>query len=350
MTIIGHKRIRESLVKAAKQGNVGHAYLFSGPEGVGKMTVALEFSKILQHTEYANFDSNLIRIRCEYTDGCDCKICEDIDKGAHPDVIVLSPQEDSREIKIEQIRQLRKSLQLSSYSAPYKIAVIDYAEKMNQEAANAFLKTLEEPHDKTVLIIITKDSRALLPTIVSRCQIVNFLPLGIQEIENFLSRTYAEKNADLRGNYPRPSALSSASIRIEEIARLSCGCPGKALKITNNQSELKELRAELAKFLESDLTAKFKYIESVCKDDAKISRLLGDWLIISRDILLFDYNCQDLIINKSQNNFLAAIANRYPLKNLIRVIGAIRRIKFLIENTNINARLALENLVLETYY
>lgn len=344
--IIGHKRIRESLGKAVEQQKVGHAYLFSGPEGIGKMTIAMEFAKTLQHTR---INTDLRAPLALNTDKhrYDCKICKDIENGVHPDVVIVNAQQDSKEIKIEQIRQLRRSLGFTSHSAPYKIAIIDYAERMNQESANAFLKTLEEPQGRTVLIIITRDSRLLLPTIVSRCQTVNFLPISIQEIEYFLSRINADKYADSRGNHPRLSALSSAPISVQEIARLSYGCPGRAIQIFQNQSELKEQQSQLGNFIKSDLSFRFKYIESVHKDSIKVSRLLNNWLILLRDVLLSHCECPDLIIHKSKKDFLAAIAGHYPIQNLIKTIGAVSQIKFLIENTNVNTRLALERLAIE---
>jgi DNA polymerase III delta prime subunit len=151
--IIGHKKQREILKRSLEAGQMAHAYLFVGQEGIGKKMLALEFAE---------------SIGCKF-----------------PDLLVVSEanKKDSKfgghplglgEIKISQIREIQNFLAYKSYNGGYKIVVVDEAEKMNVEAQNCFLKTLEEPKGNTLIILVSAKPDMMLPTIVSRCQIVKF--------------------------------------------------------------------------------------------------------------------------------------------------------------------------------
>lgn len=158
-----------------RKNRVSHAYIFLGPRGVGKRLTALNFAKAL------NCGSETPDRPCDM-----CNSCEKIDNLRHPDLFLLKSEKDNSIIKIDAIRGLIKNMTLKPYEAKKKVCIIDDAHLMNQEASNALLKTLEEPPSESILILIADRSDDLFPTIVSRCQIVKFFPLSIEEVKKIL--------------------------------------------------------------------------------------------------------------------------------------------------------------------
>lgn len=151
------------LKKAAELGKTPHALLFYGQAARGKRALALDFIKLL-NCEHENFEMRPCLV---------CRACKDIEKNAHPDLTIVEPEE-SKEIKITQIRDLQNSLSLKAYSAPFKTAIIDKAHLLNQEAQSAFLKMLEEPKGNSLFILISEYPEMLLPTILSRVERMRF--------------------------------------------------------------------------------------------------------------------------------------------------------------------------------
>lgn len=186
--IKGQDHAVKFLKTAIKNGKMAHAYIFVGPRGCGRSSLARNFAKAVNCEDSENAP-------CEA-----CPTCRKIDKGIHPDVKWIKKDEKASEIKIEQMRDLQGRIILKPYEAKCKIYVIVGAELMNIEAANSFLKTLEEPPANSLLILITERPKDLLPTIVSRCQMVRLRPLPIAEpvsiltdvLEEFSSGEYAE--------------------------------------------------------------------------------------------------------------------------------------------------------------
>ncbi|MGE5392874.1 MAG: AAA family ATPase [Candidatus Saccharibacteria bacterium] len=168
-TVVGHEKQREFLARSAASGRLAHAYIFSGPDGVGKKAVALELAAMLL---------------CEKRNGCgECGQCRTAAAGSNPDLIVL---DGSDSIKIEQVRELVYKLSLKSYAGGNKIAIIDQAELMTTEASNALLKAMEEPTSGTHLFLITSNAYRLLPTISSRAQRISFGLVADEAIEPLL--------------------------------------------------------------------------------------------------------------------------------------------------------------------
>jgi DNA polymerase-3 subunit delta' len=182
--IIGHERPLYILKKALTSGRLAHAYLFVGPDGVGKATTARRFVKVLQ---------------CRGADGraCDaCEACLKVAHGNHPDVVAIEAQ--GAQIRIDQIRAVQRQLIHRPLEGRWRTIVIDGAHDLTAQAANALLKTLEEPPADNILILIARSTSALLPTVVSRCQVLFFSPLTVQEISRFLQQRqgWSELEAD----------------------------------------------------------------------------------------------------------------------------------------------------------
>jgi DNA polymerase-3 subunit delta' len=186
--IIGQKKAKEILLGQMKTGKVPHAYLFIGPEGVGRKKTALEFAKAL----------NCAGDKQGGVDSCgECAPCQKISKSLHPDVQIIDFEWQSRlenkeidkqkALKIDTIRALQKEISLKPVESRWKIFIIEPAEKITLDAANCLLKTLEEPPAWTVIILLAVHKNNLPLTVVSRTQIVSFSPLAENEISGYLA-------------------------------------------------------------------------------------------------------------------------------------------------------------------
>jgi len=216
--IIGHQRPLETLRLGLANERLHHAYLFVGPEGVGKRTVALALAKAIHCRETKN-------------DFCDrCPDCTRIQAGNHPDVRVVQTLEDKKEIGIKQVREIEKDLNFRSFSGKRKIAIIDPATLLNTSSQNALLKTLEEPPQNSMIVLIAPNAGPLLPTLRSRCLRVTFGPLARDEVARYLTSKEGINQDD-------------ASLR----AALSMGSLGAAIKF--DKDELLEKRRSWAALL-----------------------------------------------------------------------------------------------------
>lgn len=186
--IIGHEQNIEHLENAIENGQVSHAYIFNGEDGIGKMTTAKAFVKALL---------------CESKNSCGtCQSCIQIDSGNHPDVIYVTHEKAG--IAVDDIRdQVNQSVFVKPYSSDYKVYIIDEADKMNAAAQNALLKTIEEPPAYAVIILLSNNKESFLETIVSRCVVLNFGPLKESQVREYLNSHYDNMNGreDLAVSY-----------------------------------------------------------------------------------------------------------------------------------------------------
>ena len=179
--IIGHHKQLEILRSALIKGRLHHAYLFVGLEGVGKRTVALALAKAIHCGAMTD-------------DFCgECSNCARIKDGNHPDVRVIEPLAGKKEISIQQIRELERELNFRSFTGKRKIMILDPAVLMNLSAQNALLKTLEEPPENSLLILIAPNAGGLLPTLRSRCLRLSFGPLARGQVSDFLASRHGMK-------------------------------------------------------------------------------------------------------------------------------------------------------------
>lgn len=172
--ITGHQKQLETLRLASAKRKLHHAYLFVGPEGVGKKTIALGLAKAI-HCLEANGDF------CGR-----CSDCARIQDGNHPDVRIIEPLSGKKEISIQQVRDIEKALNFRSFSGKKKIVILDPATLLNRPAQNALLKTLEEPPQDSLLILIAPNAGSLLPTLRSRCLRIAFASLPRELVSEFL--------------------------------------------------------------------------------------------------------------------------------------------------------------------
>lgn len=304
--MIGNNKQRELLKNMAIKGDLPHALLFSGQEQLGKRSIAVEWAKLLL---------------CEKGRICGkCKNCVDIENNRHPDFIFLN--ESAREIQIKDVRDLIWKLSLKPYAASLKIALINDAHLMNSEAQNCFLKTLEEPKGKVIIILVTSYPEMLFETILSRVSQIKFFPVENKEIEKYLLK------------------IGQTKEKSRQIALLSMGRPGRAMELSQNDGKIKEsekIISDLEKICQSDLGSRFLYAKKILSDEEgaslKLKEILEDWLNYFRAMLL------DRISNKT--------SGRYSIQKIKEIILKIQSIYYLISTTNVNQKLALEIVMME---
>ena len=182
-TISNQEKAVQRLTGFIRSGNIPHALLFTGLDGIGKKKTALAFAMALNCHAIAGQSS----VGSEPIEPCGmCRPCKKIAAGHHPDLIIVAPEESR--IKIAAIRGLGNALAVKPYEALKRIVILDQAQTMNPQAGNALLKLLEEPPTETVLILIAVNTYSLLPTIASRCQQISFKPVPFQTIREYLGR------------------------------------------------------------------------------------------------------------------------------------------------------------------
>ena len=301
--IIGNEQIVNMLERSYKLGKLSHAYLFDGPEHIGKKTLALAFCKlILQNSSTPEHGANNNNIE------------ED------PDLVILRPDRDKKQITIEQVRNLQKKLSLFPYSAKYKVAIIEQADMMSKSAANSILKTLEEPSSTTILMLLTSNFGNLLDTIKSRCQTLKFLPVKRKILEDFVKNKISDRS------------------KVEKIIELSGYKPGKIVEFTNNGSKIEELidiMDGFSNFVQKSDVERLDEAEIVSKKEMnEIVDLLNLYSFYFRKVLLKEYNK----INEIDKDKVIRIKDN---------INLIDNTKKNLLTRNVNPRLAIENLFLQ---
>lgn len=262
---IGNDGLLEFLDRSLTSLKLAQTYIFSGPEDLGKSTLALAFARNLllaDKNDLADFST------------------------VNSDLHILSREAGKKNISIEAVRDFIKTLSLSSFLNSYKIGIIKEAQTLSNEAANALLKTLEEPREKVVIILLTTSTELLPPTIVSRAQVLYFYPVSFDSVYDYLNKEL---------NLKRGSA--------KEMAALAAGRPLLAAKFTQDElfyeSLLTSARLFLG-FLNDNTSNRLQNLQSFLNQHKPLtvnqaSDVLESWQRITRDLMLFILDCQDLI-------------------------------------------------------
>ena len=324
----GQDRIIGFLRDSIDRSSLAHAYLLVGPPHIGKMTLALDLASALN---------------CgEGTPPCgSCRACQRIHQGKYPDVIVIDKyagreQKDRRkatEIGIDTVRELlQRGSNLPPYEGNYKVYIIDDADLMSAEAANCLLKTLEEPPQHVIILLLTSQENALLPTVVSRCQRFELKPLAVADIESRLQK-YDSVNPD----------------KIKLLARLSGGCLGWAISALNDESYLqnRDLRlGEFSSLLTRSWSDRLSYIQQLPSDRNNAEEMIKLWLSWCRDVMLLKYNYEDAVTNLDKINDIKLWANSLTILEIKEFIGSLNRM-LLNLSYNANLHLLLEVIMLD---
>ncbi len=320
--LLGHEWAVDFLKNSFSNGRIHHAYLFTGPPGVGRRTLALRFAQTINCTQVT-----VLGQPCG-----ECRSCLLIEKMQHPDISIIQAEVVGGNLRVDQVRELQHNLALTPYEAKFRIALILRFEEANQNAANALLKTLEEPSPQVIMLLTAQESEALLPTIVSRCELIRLRPLPISKITDKLHEGYGlpHKEAKL-------------------LAHISEGRPGYAIKL-HQDTDLLDKRSSLLKdqeyLLYANRVERFSLAEGMSKDKENLEYVFWVWSSFWRDILLMTTNSTAPLTNidyAEKINNLAAIIDP---KDAVKMIKTLDRTRKLIHQ-NINTRLALETLFLD---
>jgi DNA polymerase III subunit delta' len=318
--IVGHEKQVEILRQGLANRRLHHAYVFAGPEGIGKRTLALALAQAIHCTELES-------------DFCgQCGACRAIQNGNHADVRLLEPLSNKRDISIQQVRELEKALTLRSFSGRQKVAIIDPATLLNWPAQNALLKTLEEPPQGCVLILVASNIGGLLATVRSRAFGVSFAPLPRQIVIEFL----VSKNK---------KTIEQAKF----LAALAMGSLGTAVRIGNEK--LIEKRRDWMKTLVSltpgNYRAALNAAEALAGNREETLQFL-DWAgLWYRDVLTFQVvHAPDEIVNLDMLSEIEQQSAQIGDDQLFSLVSNSREASRRVQR-NLNRRMVLEDLLLE---
>lgn len=320
--LIGHHWAVDLLQHHLARGVPRHAYLFTGPRGLGRRTLALRFAEALNSEPPGTVDPT-------------SKEHNQYQRMQHPDLSVVERQEGDRDLKINAIRELQHTLSLAPYSANYRVALLLNFEEANPSAANALLKTLEEPASRVVLLMTAESSEALLPTIVSRCEVIRLRPVPLDQVAEGLQIHW--------GADPEQARL---------LAHIASGRPGYACHLSQNPEILTQREEWLQQqhaLLSGDRVARFAYAQDISKDRELLPQQLLVWLAYWRDILMRVTGSRAPLVNLDRGEEINLLAQHLDLR-------AARQVVLAFENTldelrtNINLRLAAETLLLQLPY
>ena len=313
-TTIGHDWAVELLDRALSHGRLAHSYLIAGPEHVGKGHLAIELAAAL------NCQGE--RPPCHA-----CASCRRSDAGQHPDLIWIRPDPDR--IHIDQVRNLAYDLALSPSQGRWRICVLTDIDRATPEAANALLKTLEEPPSHAVLILTVSDASLLLPTIVSRCQVITLRAVPPEAIEAAAKERGVE------------------AARAHLLARLAAGRIGWAL-LAAASPELLEKHSgwieELLSLLSSGRAARLMRAEALARSK-ELPEMLKTWEQWWRDVMLVASGTPEGCANTDRSEVLRALARSYDAREAGQRVAEILELQQQLDQ-NVNARLALEALLL----
>lgn len=312
--VIGQERVIVQLQRALGKKRLAQAYLFVGPEGVGKRTTALALAQA---------------VNCQQEgaqDGCGlCPSCRKIQRHLHPDVRVIAPEGAS--LRIAQIRELGADVALKPYEGRWKVFILDAADRMTEEGGNALLKTLEEPAGQTLLVLVTSNVSALLPTVISRCQEVRFSPIPPGPLAAYLAKE--------TGMDPREARL---------LARLSGGSLGLALQMAVGgllEARDRVVDATFAAIREGE-AAILDLAEAWAKDRDGLEETLASLQGYVRDLLAFKLTGRkDLLMNQDREGEIGRRAALLPQEVLRSIFAALVETRDGIAR-NLNSKLALE--------
>jgi len=302
--IIGQDFAKKYLTNSIKKNKINHAYMFEGIDGIGKRKFSQELSKILLDIE--NIENS-------------------------PDYINIYP--DGNSIKIAQIRKLQTDIIVKPHKK-YKIYIINQAESMTIEAQNALLKTLEEPPEYAIIILITSNKEALLDTIKSRCELIKFLPISILDLNNYLINKGIDKN------------------RAQLLSTFARGSIEKAIELSES-SDFAIMRDDIQTYIEimldKDIIDILEIPTSMEKYKKDIMSILDMIINYFRDMMLLKEKVdKSMIINIDKLTFIQNMSKKITYSQVSKIIDIIEDIKIKIRS-NCNFNISIQVMALNIY-
>ena len=322
--ILGNERVKEHFIAAVHHKKISHAYIIEGDKGSGKKMLASAFSKILQCET---------RQKTEEERACNqCESCIQMENKDHPDVIWVS-HEKAGVISVGEIReQVVNTVDIMPYKGPYKIYIIDEAEKMTIQAQNALLKTIEEPPAYAVILLLANNNTGLLPTITSRCVTLNFKPVRDEVIRKYLMEELHV-----------PDYQADVSVAFAQ------GNVGKAKQIATAEDFTEMMDAAfriLRRGSDMEVYEMVDALKNLSEQKHTIYEYLDLFLVWFRDVLLFKATKEmDSLVFKEEYNFIKERADKSSYEGLETIIKAIETAKARLQ-ANVNFDLTMELLFL----
>ena len=317
--VLGQNLAITILKNGLERNRLSHAYLFSGEKGVGKSITAFEFAKSINCKE-------------KIKDSCDqCISCRKATNNNHPDIKEIRP--DGASIKIGQIRSLQQEILYKPYESKKKVYIIHQIENLRPEAGNSLLKTLEEPPDYAIIILITNNYNQVLSTIISRCQLIRFSRVPDRLIKNKL--------------------LSDHKLTAEKsklITSLAAGCYQRALDLISDEEKMEERKYILELIIslkDSNQIRSFEVAKELLNYKDEINQILDTIATWYRDLLLTKLNQTDNLVNTDYEDHLIAEASDLSQIKIEKIIKLVEDTNNVIKRTNVNLRLTLEVMLLK---
>ncbi|CRZ35664.1 DNA polymerase-3 subunit delta' [Herbinix hemicellulosilytica] len=317
--IIGHKRIIKHLQNAIRLKKVSHAYILHGEEGMGKKTLALSFAKTLQCTE-------------EGLNSCNkCKSCIQADSRNHPDILWINNEKSS--IGVDEIRtRINADIMVKPYQSRYKIYIIEEADKMTENAQNALLKTIEEPPEYAIIILLCCNINTLLPTILSRCVILDLKPVNKELIKELLMLKYRIPD-----------------YKAEIAANFSGGNVGKAIKYASSEDfeKKKEDIFHILRYLDDmELHEIISGIKTISENKETVFEYIDIMLLWFRDVLILKAsNDPNLMLFKDEYQIIKKQANTRSYDQIENIIKSMDEAKAKL-TANVNLDITIELMLL----
>jgi DNA polymerase-3 subunit delta' len=320
--LLGHEWAVDLLSEHIAQEKVRHAYLFTGPRGVGRRTLALKMAQALDCTQPS-----------APGDPCGtCRNCVRIEQMQHPDLAIVQAEQEGGVLKVDQVRELQRSLALHPYEARYRVALLLRFEEAHPSAMNALLKTLEEPGPQVILLLTAESAESLLPTIVSRCEVLRLRPLPLEQTSLGLQEYW--------GLSPSEAEL---------LAHISGGRPGFALRMHQEPERMAQRQAWLSdqyQLVHANRVERFAYAEQLWKDKEALRGVMLVWLSFWRDVIIKASGASTPVSNLDRQEEIDQLAEQVGMQAAHQSAAAIQRNLERLEH-NVNPRLIAEVLMLD---
>jgi len=320
--MIGHGWAVQMLRGHIQNKSLRHAYLITGPHGIGKKTLAVRFIQTLVCPQGEAAAEPCLA----------CPTCQRLERLEHPDLFPILLEEGSKQIKIDQVRDLIHNLSLSPYQASHRFGLLCDFELANPSTQNALLKTLEEPPASVILILTAVSSSSLLETITSRCEEIKLNTVPFQQAAQGLQ--------ELHG-------IQADQARM--LAHISGGKPLQALAYHQHPALLErrtDLLNEHLEVLRGNSVERFTYADRISKNQDMVEDLIDTWISFWHDLLLIKGNSSAPLQNIDRQADLDQIAKMIDLETALSTVDLFRSAHLLLKE-NANLKLTLEDLLLQ---